>query len=544
MITLRLFNAREPGQQLDARTLESGEISIGRDRSQDWVLDDPGRLLSRSHLVVTVRNGGVLVTDKSANGVTLVDRDERLPQGRATPISLGSTLRFGPFLLVVERAAAAAATSVSRDPPASPFTSGAGARDEAPSRSPNPFSSALPADALSMHSASTRPLLSLNPVGAAGLSEPASDDVWERAPQRRAGDWEAPAPRRESHEGLIGSGQVWRDPHPEPPKDVGFGFDAPFTQPMLRKVDVSGIDLAIPSDWDQPTNGRDRGEPLRNTRRDEPLARVTDHDLGPTIRPGVDPLAVELASRDRAARENAPSPDALIDARPPSPFIPSQSQGGPTAPDAPAAVARAPVPAPRTDADAALMAAFFRGAKLDPNLFAHADSAEVMERLGVVYRHMILGMSDLLSERTSLKNEYRMVRTTVRAENNNPFKWAPPQKVASQLLLDREDGFISGPDAVQDAFKDLKKHLLCLLAGLRAAISSTLEALSPAHIEAQIKGQNLIMKNRGSAAWAEYSKNYAEFCKQADDNPDSLINREFRSAYERQLTELDSMTPR
>ena len=534
MITLRLFNVREPARQVEARALESGEISIGRDRSQDWVLDDPGRLLSRSHLVVTARNGAVLVTDKSANGVVWVDRDERLPQGRATPVPLGSTLRFGPFMLVIEHATAGAVADAAPRKASrgggSPFDAFAEDAHDGLAPPPNPFASALPNDPLSAppefaHASAGAPLDAAAAQSAPALAEPASGDVWGRPPQRKAGDWDAPPPRRKGHDGLIGSAQSWREAAAATAKEVGFGFDAPFTQPMLRKVDVSSSDLTIPSDWDQPGAVR----------------RLTD----PQAR---DPGRAAPASREAPfVGADLPFPDAHLAPPPALDVTPVVHSTPPTGADpfAPATPARrSPAPAAPSDAEAALMNAFFKGAKLDPAVFAQADPAEVMERVGVIYRQMILGMSDLLGERTSLKNEYRMVRTTVRAENNNPFKWAPPQKVAAQLLLAREEGFLSGPDAVTGAFQDLKKHLLCMLAGLRAAIFSTLEALSPSHVEAQVKGQNLLMKNRGSAAWAEYNKSYADFCKQADDNPDSLINREFRSAYEQQLSELDSLTLR
>ena len=46
---------------------------------------------------------------------------------------------------------------------------------------------------------------------------------------------------------------------------------------------------------------------------------------------------------------------------------------------------------------------------------------------------VVLGMTDLMDERTSVKADYRMDRTTVRAEGNNPFKWARPQRLAVDL---------------------------------------------------------------------------------------------------------------
>ncbi len=162
-----------------------------------------------------------------------------------------------------------------------------------------------------------------------------------------------------------------------------------------------------------------------------------------------------------------------------------------------------------------------------------------MTRLGAIYRHMVLGLSDLMTERTAVRSEYRMIRTTVRAEDNNPFKWAPPQKIATELLRAHNEGFLDGPTAVTESYKDVKKHLVCMLAGLRAALTFTLDTLAPARIEEGVKEPASILKSRGAAAWAEYGAVYERFRKESEDSADSPVNREFRNAYERQLTELD-----
>lgn len=192
--------------------------------------------------------------------------------------------------------------------------------------------------------------------------------------------------------------------------------------------------------------------------------------------------------------------------------------------------------------DGSLLDAFCAGARLDASAFSGEDPVEVMRRLGAVYQQMVLGLGDLMSERTSVKTEYRMTRTTVRAEGNNPFKWAPAQRVATDLLRPRGEGFLSGPAAVKASFQDMKKHLLCMMAGLRAAVGSTLDSLSPEEAEARLKGQSLMLKNRDAMAFAEYVKLHAEFRLRADGDPDSLVNQAFKAAYERQLNELDSMS--
>lgn len=199
-------------------------------------------------------------------------------------------------------------------------------------------------------------------------------------------------------------------------------------------------------------------------------------------------------------------------------------------------------PAPSPPSDGSLLDAFCAGARLDASAFSGEDPVEVMRRLGAVYQQMVLGLGDLMSERTSVKTEYRMTRTTVRAEGNNPFKWAPAQRVATDLLRPRGEGFLSGPAAVKASFEDMKKHLLCMMAGLRAAVSATIEGLSPEEAEARLKGQSMVLKNRDAMAFAEYAKLHAEVQARADSDPDSPMNQAFREAYERQLQELDAMS--
>jgi predicted component of type VI protein secretion system len=289
MVTLRLFHQSDPFRQIEARTLDEGELTIGRDAAADWVVPDPDRAVSRLHCVVSRRDGRISLRDTSSNGVLLGEARTRLAPLEPTPVAAGETFRMGDYLVVID----------------------------------------------------------------------------------------GPDPAEELFEGA--------------------GFDAPFTQPMLKDMAVRGQDVSVPSQW----SGSEAAEP------------------------------------------------------------------------------------PRAVPDGALLEAFCAGARLDASAFSGEDPVEVMRRLGAVYQQMVLGLGDLMGERTTLKTEYRMTRTTVHAEGNNPFKWAPPHRVAVDLLRARDDGFLSGPAAVKASFEDLKKHLLCILAGLRAALGATLDNLDPAGIEGQ-----------------------------------------------------------
>jgi predicted component of type VI protein secretion system len=204
--------------------------------------------------------------------------------------------------------------------------------------------------------------------------------------------------------------------------------------------------------------------------------------------------------------------------------------------------AEAPTAAPVSDVprlmpDATLLEAFCAGAKLDLSAFVAEDPRDVMRALGTVYRQMVLGLGDLMAERVTVKTEFRMARTTVRGEGNNPFKWATPHRVAMELLREPAEGFLSGPEAVNECFADLKKHVLCVMAGMRAAVAATVDGLDPDNVPNATPARGLFAVR--STLPDGYRRHHAEFAAQAAQDPDGPVNRAFRYAYEQRLRELD-----
>jgi len=204
--------------------------------------------------------------------------------------------------------------------------------------------------------------------------------------------------------------------------------------------------------------------------------------------------------------------------------------------DAPApAASRARLP------DAALLEAFCEGAGLDPSVFAGEAPEDVMRRAGAAYQQAVAGLCDLMSERTSVKSAYRMDRTTVSAAGNNPFKWADAHRVAMDLLRAGNGSFLSGAAAINESFRDLKKHLLCLMAGSRAAVAATLDEVSPVRVETETKGQSMLFQTKVEANWREFVRLHARTTAEARESADSAINRAFRDGYERQVRKLDGL---
>lgn len=254
-----------------------------------------------------------------------------------------------------------------------------------------------------------------------------------------------------------------------------------------------------------------------------PHDQPTPVEPGETIRIGDYMIVVDAGPAPPAAAEARPAL-AVVAAEPTE--IPTNWPSGPQ---------ERPVMA-----DASLMEAFCAGARLDASAFSGEDPAQVMRRLGAVYQQMVLGLASLMTERTIAKTEYNLERTTLRAGGNNPFRWAPAERVAVDLLRPREDGFLSGAAAVQLSFSDLNKHLVCTLAGVRASVAATWAALDPARFDEAGKGGiNFALKNRAAEAWGRYVEAYGEAHKQADDEQ-SPANQAFRDAYEAQRQALES----
>ncbi len=179
-----------------------------------------------------------------------------------------------------------------------------------------------------------------------------------------------------------------------------------------------------------------------------------------------------------------------------------------------------------------LLDAFCAGAQIDPSLLAGEDPQEMMRRVGAIYRQMVIGLGDLMNERTRAKAERGLERTTIQAADNNPFRWAPARRVAVDLLKASETAFQAKAEAVQSSFEDLSAHQRGLAAGWRSVLAKALDALSPAAIEASLKGQSFLGKAKAADLWGRYVELHGELTEEAEASAESASGSAFREAYE------------
>ncbi|WP_432767549.1 MAG: hypothetical protein HEQ22_08835 [Sphingopyxis sp.] len=177
-----------------------------------------------------------------------------------------------------------------------------------------------------------------------------------------------------------------------------------------------------------------------------------------------------------------------------------------------------------------LLDAFCEGAGLDASLLAKEDPVEIMRRVGGVYRQMVLGVGDLMIERDHARGHYQMTRTTIGSADNNPFKWAPTQRLAIDLILGGSHGFLSGSAALQSSFRDIKRHLVATFAGLRGSLQQAIACFDPAQLDGEAAGRSLF-QNRAAAQLKELEKRHAELRDEIEGKTSGVLDRAFVQAY-------------
>lgn len=178
-----------------------------------------------------------------------------------------------------------------------------------------------------------------------------------------------------------------------------------------------------------------------------------------------------------------------------------------------------------------LLDAFCEGAGLDAALLAREDPAEVMRQAGAVYRQMVLGMADLVGERDRARARYKLARTTIGGANNNPFKWAPTQRLAVDLLLARSGSFLSGPAALQSTFGDLKRHLIATFAGLHGSLREAIATFDPTRLAEAAAPRATLLKSKAVAQGEVVAEQHADLVRQLEAGTEGSLDRAFVAAY-------------
>jgi predicted component of type VI protein secretion system len=184
------------------------------------------------------------------------------------------------------------------------------------------------------------------------------------------------------------------------------------------------------------------------------------------------------------------------------------------------------------------VAAFLRAAGLDPQSFP----PEMALVLGQIVRLVAQGMIDVLGARAQFRSQFHLPLTRVRASQNNPLKFAPTaQEALTAMFHTRARGYLQPLEAFEDAFDDIRFHLLATLAGMRAGLESMLKRLDPKRLQ-QLSDRRYPGFLARFGAKRRYWDRYVDLFEETTGNAATVFQQtygeEFSSAYEQQLEEL------
>jgi type VI secretion system FHA domain protein len=572
----------------ESRTVSGGEFHVGRGPDVDWVLPDPDRLLSKHHFAVAFRGGAWQVADTSTNGTYLNNEPDAIGRGATRTLRDGDRLRLGAYEIEI-RLVDQPAQGSGYGSGVGGFGGGAGGRS-----GQGPFGEPFAEDLLAPPPAERRP-----------FDEPAYPDLGMAPTSARLPhDFDALAPDRDeaAFGGFRGPVQpdhssAMEDAMVPPPiagyaaprageiipaeellpddwdKDLLEGIApppqtaAPGTPPLAPPPETSPFEAAPAVTAPPRTAAPELMEPLEESYRPpaaEPVA-APQVAAAPVVRqraprPATPPAAPLEANpfaefEPGPARQPAPVPGQAPMAPPPEGLAPSpfdepldamRAEPAPTprpvthgaAPPRPAEASKAPAAAPAADVGGAL-AAFFKGAELSGT--TPADPIAMMTGLGEAFRALVSGLRAVLIARATIKGEFRIEQTMIRARGNNPLKFSANDDDALTALLGVGRHTDMAPAAaIEDSLRDLRLHELATMAAMQVAVRALLDELSPDKIRAAADhgGMAVLPAQRKARAWDAYEARHAAVVQALVDDFDSIFGKSFARAYERALDEI------
>jgi len=524
-LTLSLSGQGPQGPVRDVRSLDRGQITLGRGSDCDWVLPDSDGQISRSHCSVALVGSAYVLTDFSTNGVYLNGAPDRVPRGSQVPLASGDEVRIGPYTLRVSEdgpaaAAFAPAKHAAPDPlDIDPFGDLDSPAPAAGFRHPPRIETPMPRG--------------LDPFDAAEQSR-AADDI-DRFQGKAADPSWSGAAQRDDVDAL---NQYYRPPKAVGPKAMS---DADFDDllgdlplgPGAAPVAPAAAPMAPPAATPNAAADIDFDDLLG----DLPLAATPAPPVAPpvAVAPAAVPPApppVVVASPDSANPFDEPD----LPARPPV--------AAPVALPPPASV---PAVAPASRAAGAgdaqrLLAAFLEGAG-NPRVDLAAEDPEAYFRLmGQLMRIMVENLREVLMSRAEVKRAFGIEQTMLQARNNNALKFSvTPEDAVAAILQPSRPGYLPPRKATEEAFKDLAAHQLAVMAGVQASLQTLLKRFDPAGMEARMAAGGLgsfLPGSYKSRAWDAFCATYADIAREAEEDFQAVFGRGFARAYQTQEREV------
>lgn len=205
----------------------------------------------------------------------------------------------------------------------------------------------------------------------------------------------------------------------------------------------------------------------------------------------------------------------------------------------PAAPAVTPQPTVAASPGTAAFDAVLTAAGIDPKTVPEADREAVACELARTAKAAAAGLSDVLAARRLFKEEFRLDRTRIQPEQNNPFKfYKTGEEALNKAAAGESSGFLPLGAAMTEGFTELKAHELASVTAMQEAIATVLAKLDPASIQAEDAAGGFFGRGDGKALWERYKELHAGLSQDPEATSRKIVSEQFLRAYEKTLATL------
>ena len=478
--------------------------TIGRGEDNLWTLQDPERYISSSHSEISFENGQYYLTDLSTNGTFCNGASVPIGKGNTIKLNDGDKFTLGDYEFLVSAWQEEQANS-SSDFSATPFSESQSFAD--------PFVSSQEQDFFS----------SANPLSDDGFGDLFGGHVTSAEPLFSPDHEEKdPLAFFDKSDNNITSNSFTREPfsqatHSDQADVVNQSIIWPASRPEFQETSQSASG-AIPDDWDVEVGLESEVSPVTNN------PSVTPSQPGNVQTPvsknvteiNQEKILAELALLKRQAK------------------VQSQNEVADKKPE----VSRNKSHRSITNNEKILIDAL----GLEAQNLSDEKILEITQVVGELVRETVAGMMQVLSSRSSIKNEFRMNVTTIQPVENNPLKFSANVDDAMDNMFIKDGNSYKKPvDAIKEGFEGVAEHQIAILAGIRTAFKGVIERFNPAELEKRFEKYNksgLIPGMTKAKNWESYTHYYHDLVDDMDNSFQHLFGYEFVQAYEEQLQKL------
>jgi len=186
------------------------------------------------------------------------------------------------------------------------------------------------------------------------------------------------------------------------------------------------------------------------------------------------------------------------------------------------------------------LAAFCRGAGIDPRAITAEARGAALHLAGQLLRESVLGLMDLTHSRSEFRNRFR-IPPPAEEGPESPLNLARGVDDTLVRLLSTLSTRAGSVEAVRDNFKEFKAQNVATLAAMRAAFEAFLERVDPKDLEERFdraaKRTVFGSQNKGRY-WELYAEMFPGLVQRPADGFPHLFAEAFIKAYEAKLRTL------